>query len=284
MLLQTSKAITWGTLPRTVARDVASYVSYQTYGRWRIQSFVTSDVILRQYKSSCTPHPGESFCISGCRRLKHPTSQYSHHKLSPDSSTVSKLNLWALVVYSVIVILPSRLNLPEPHSLECCPGEWLDSLHLCTRARPTTLGEAGWARPIEKWYSVDNWSCRNLQTWPEQTTEILFQYVSCGPSCVTNRNCPTVFPVAGCRPWEFWVRLLAAATYATKVVNTGWLVQSSIQKSSYSYSSTSSLVHFLIFLLSFSVRGQWRVKLSISTVSIKQLAHSDLCDNSIAPF
>ena len=36
---------------------------------------------------------------------------------------------------------------------------------------PLPLGEAGQARPIEKWYSVNNWSCHFSGIQPDLTPE-----------------------------------------------------------------------------------------------------------------
>ena len=63
-------------------------------------------------------------------------------------------------------------------------SKWLIYLRLCTGLRgcntvskagqdPLPLGEAGPAQPIEKWYSVDNQSCRFSRIWPDPIPELI---------------------------------------------------------------------------------------------------------------
>ena len=77
-LPQAGKAIARGLPPTAVARDVTSYVPYQTTGRWCVQCYVTIYVIYWRYKSSCNPVLESPFASLVAGDLSTPFSQLSH--------------------------------------------------------------------------------------------------------------------------------------------------------------------------------------------------------------
>ena len=77
--------------------------------------------------------------------------------------------------------LAHRSTLTRHHT-----GKWLVYLHSCTGScgrntvskawqDPLPMGEAGRACPIEKWYSVDNRSCRFSGIQPEPIPELILE-------------------------------------------------------------------------------------------------------------
>ena len=118
--------------------------------------------------------------------LKYPTSQLSHCQLSPGTSVVSeKLTHRVLVISCCKWYCPVGLahrNTLTGHRT----GKWLVYLSLCTKLpgrntvskagqHPLPLGEAGWARPIKKWYSVDNLSCHFSRIWLDLIPEPILE-------------------------------------------------------------------------------------------------------------
>ena len=77
-LLQASKAIAGGLLPTAIARDVTSYASYRSSGRWRIWCYITIYIMCWQYKSGCNPVLGSPFASLVPGDLSTPFSQLSH--------------------------------------------------------------------------------------------------------------------------------------------------------------------------------------------------------------
>ena len=78
--LQDGKATAGNVLPTLVAQDVTSY---QMSRRWRMRLYVAAYIIIWRYKSGCTLVPGSLFVSLAARVPKYPTSQLSHHELSP---------------------------------------------------------------------------------------------------------------------------------------------------------------------------------------------------------
>ena len=78
-LPRAGKAITGGLPPTAVARDVMSYASYRTTGRWHVWCYITVYVIYWRYKSSCNSVLGSPFASPVARDLSTPFSQLSHH-------------------------------------------------------------------------------------------------------------------------------------------------------------------------------------------------------------
>ena len=78
--LQDGKARAGNALPVVVVWDV---MSYRTSRRWRMRLYVATYVIIRRYKSGCALVLGSLFISPVAGVLKYPTSQLSHHELSP---------------------------------------------------------------------------------------------------------------------------------------------------------------------------------------------------------
>ena len=77
-LPQAGKAIAGGLLPTVVGRDMTSYASYWTTGRWHVRCYITVYVIYWQYKSGCNPVLGSPFASPVAGDLSTPFSQLSH--------------------------------------------------------------------------------------------------------------------------------------------------------------------------------------------------------------
>ena len=77
-LPRAGKAIARGLPPMAIARDVTSYSSYRTTGRWSVRCYITIYVIYWRYKSSCNPVLEGPFASPLAGDLSTPFSQLSH--------------------------------------------------------------------------------------------------------------------------------------------------------------------------------------------------------------